>query len=282
MYEVQDALENQKARFAKEEEQFRKKEEQLRAKDLQLQHQLFRFNKFLQDNEAKRRRAESRAADEAAQSGAELGAERKEKEQHITDALVQLEGRYAELEEHVGNQQKKLQNVLDVNRALRRAIATKQRSIKELETKTADLMVRLKAKEVEAKGRVEKLANVQQVSMQAQQVHKENQARLSRTVRNAEDEVVNLNKDNVLFAEEHVDLNHVLADQETRLADLDRRIESSASRLAALCDALTEESSTGLDYHNLPKLPLAKLLRGWREDEEERQRLGKQPTHRGD
>jgi len=67
MYEVQDALENQKARFSREEEGFRKKEEQLRAKDLQLQHQLFRFNKFLQDNEAKRRRAESRAADEAAQ-----------------------------------------------------------------------------------------------------------------------------------------------------------------------------------------------------------------------
>jgi len=67
MYEVQDALENQKSRFAREEETFRKKEEQLRAKDLQLQHQLFRFNKFLQDNEAKRRRAESRAADEAAQ-----------------------------------------------------------------------------------------------------------------------------------------------------------------------------------------------------------------------
>merc|ERR1719387_2777026 len=67
MYEVQDALENHKARFAKEEEQFRKKEEQLRAKDLQLQHQLFRFNKFLQDNEAKRRRAESRATEEAAQ-----------------------------------------------------------------------------------------------------------------------------------------------------------------------------------------------------------------------
>merc|ERR1711972_933209 len=66
MYEVQDALENQKARFAKEEEGFRKKEEQLRAKDLSLQHQLFRFNKFLQDNEAKRRRAETRAAEEAA------------------------------------------------------------------------------------------------------------------------------------------------------------------------------------------------------------------------
>ncbi|CAK9071276.1 unnamed protein product [Durusdinium trenchii] len=67
MYEVQDALENQKARFAKEEEQFRKKEEQLRVKDLQLQNQLVKFNKFLQDNEAKRRRSETRAHEEAAQ-----------------------------------------------------------------------------------------------------------------------------------------------------------------------------------------------------------------------
>jgi len=67
MYEVQDALENQKARFAKDEEQFRKTEEQLRTKDLQLQNQLCKFNKFLQDNEAKRRRADTRAAEEAAQ-----------------------------------------------------------------------------------------------------------------------------------------------------------------------------------------------------------------------
>jgi myosin heavy subunit len=83
MYEVQDALENHKARFAKEEEQFRKKEEQLRAKDLQLQHQLFRFNKFLQDNEAKRRRAETRAAEEAAQI--------KQKDEEIRDLETQLE-----------------------------------------------------------------------------------------------------------------------------------------------------------------------------------------------
>jgi DNA repair exonuclease SbcCD ATPase subunit len=64
MYEVQDALENQKVRFNKDEEQFRKKEEALRQKDLQLQAQLIKFNKFLQDNEAKRRRAEQRAIDE--------------------------------------------------------------------------------------------------------------------------------------------------------------------------------------------------------------------------
>lgn len=96
MYEVQDALENQKARFAREEETFRKKEEQLRAKDLQLQHQLFRFNKFLQDNEAKRRRAESRAADEAAQI--------KAREEEIRDLEKQLEEskqQCAELDEEV-------------------------------------------------------------------------------------------------------------------------------------------------------------------------------------
>jgi hypothetical protein len=96
MYEVQDALESQKARFAKEEEQFRKKEDQLRAKDLQLQHQLIRFNKFLQDNEAKRRRAETRAAEEAAQI--------KQREEEIEDLEHQLEESRrscAELEEEV-------------------------------------------------------------------------------------------------------------------------------------------------------------------------------------
>lgn len=101
MYEVQDALENQKARFAKEEEQFRKKEEQLRAKDLQLQHQLFRFNKFLQDNEAKRRRAETRAAEEAAQI--------RSKEEEIRDLEEQLEEnkrQCSELEEEVARNMK--------------------------------------------------------------------------------------------------------------------------------------------------------------------------------
>ncbi|CAE7787050.1 FAP73, partial [Symbiodinium sp. CCMP2456] len=83
MYEVQDALENQKARFAKEEDQFRKKEEQLRVKDLQLQNQLVKFNKFLQDNEAKRQRSEKRAAEEAAQI--------KQKDEEILDLEKQLE-----------------------------------------------------------------------------------------------------------------------------------------------------------------------------------------------
>jgi len=82
MYEVQDALENQKQRFSKEEENFKKREKQLRDKDLQLQHQLFRFNRFLQDNEAKRRRAETRADEELAQI--------KQKDEEILDLERQL------------------------------------------------------------------------------------------------------------------------------------------------------------------------------------------------
>ena len=64
---MQDALEAQKQRFAQEEELFKKKEVQLRAKDLQLQQQLIKFNKFLQDNQAKQRRAETRTAEEQTQ-----------------------------------------------------------------------------------------------------------------------------------------------------------------------------------------------------------------------
>lgn len=101
MYEVQDALENQKTRFAKEEEQFRKREEQLRAKDLQLQHQLFKFNKFLQDNEAKRRRAETRALEE--------GAQIRQREEEIRELEKQLEESKhlcTELEEEVARNMK--------------------------------------------------------------------------------------------------------------------------------------------------------------------------------
>ena len=45
--------------------------------DLQLQNQLVKFNKFLQDNEAKRRRSETRAHEE--------GAQIKQKDEEIQD-----------------------------------------------------------------------------------------------------------------------------------------------------------------------------------------------------
>ena len=49
MFEVQEALEAQKAEFNRKEEMFRRREEGLKKKDLELQESLIRFSKFLQE-----------------------------------------------------------------------------------------------------------------------------------------------------------------------------------------------------------------------------------------
>jgi hypothetical protein len=61
MYEVQEAFDRQKEEERRKEEIFRKKEAELRARDLFIQEQLIHFNKALNENEAKRVRAEKRA-----------------------------------------------------------------------------------------------------------------------------------------------------------------------------------------------------------------------------
>ena len=68
MFEVQEALNAQKEDFARREEAFRRREEGLRQKDLELQESLIKFNKFLQENESKRNRAEKRTRDENRQA----------------------------------------------------------------------------------------------------------------------------------------------------------------------------------------------------------------------
>ncbi len=67
MFEVQEALSSQKEEFGRREDAFRRWEEGLRRKDLELQESLIKFNKFLQENEAKRNRAKKRASDEQRQ-----------------------------------------------------------------------------------------------------------------------------------------------------------------------------------------------------------------------
>ena len=64
MFEVEDALINQKEEFARREEAFHRREDGLRRKDLDLQESLLKFNKFLKENEAKRQRALKRASEE--------------------------------------------------------------------------------------------------------------------------------------------------------------------------------------------------------------------------
>jgi hypothetical protein len=67
MFEVQDELDRQKEEFARREEAFASREKELRKKDVELQANLLKFNKFLQENEAKRTRAVKRAAEELSQ-----------------------------------------------------------------------------------------------------------------------------------------------------------------------------------------------------------------------
>eukprot|EP00941_MAST-03F_sp_MAST-3F-sp1_P003071 g3071.t1 len=64
MFEVQQKLDRQQEEFARREEAFRLREEALRKKDLELQESLIKFNKFLQENEAKRNRADKRYEEE--------------------------------------------------------------------------------------------------------------------------------------------------------------------------------------------------------------------------
>ncbi|KAJ8612221.1 hypothetical protein CTAYLR_002918 [Chrysophaeum taylorii] len=67
MFEVQEALDAQKEEYLRHEDAFRRREEALRRKDVELQDSLIKFNKFLQENESKRKRAITRAADERKQ-----------------------------------------------------------------------------------------------------------------------------------------------------------------------------------------------------------------------
>ena len=67
MFEVQEALEKKKDEFARQQAAFRQRDEKLRKKDQVLQESLTRFNRFLQETEAKTNRAENRAAEERKQ-----------------------------------------------------------------------------------------------------------------------------------------------------------------------------------------------------------------------
>mmetsp|Transcript_14208 Transcript_14208/g.36465 ORF Transcript_14208/g.36465 Transcript_14208/m.36465 type:complete len:311 (+) Transcript_14208:219-1151(+) len=64
MFEVQEALEQQKLEFNRKEDTFRRRENGLKKQDLDLQESLIRFSKFLQENDAKRARAERKAQEE--------------------------------------------------------------------------------------------------------------------------------------------------------------------------------------------------------------------------
>ena len=67
-----------------QEEAFRKREEVLKRKDLELQESLIRFSKFLQENDAKRARAEKKAGDEI-----KIRLQKEKEIEQLTDVLEQ-------------------------------------------------------------------------------------------------------------------------------------------------------------------------------------------------
>ena len=64
LYETEDAFEAVRTELAAEEEACVKREEDLLKRDRHLQEQIVRFNRFLSDNESKRKRAEAKAEEE--------------------------------------------------------------------------------------------------------------------------------------------------------------------------------------------------------------------------
>lgn len=64
-FEADERLEAAKTAYATQEVIFRQREEGLKRRDLELQDSLLRFTKFLQENDAKRAKANRRAAEEA-------------------------------------------------------------------------------------------------------------------------------------------------------------------------------------------------------------------------
>jgi hypothetical protein len=67
MFEVQEALDAQKEEYKRREAEFKRREEKLKERDLALQESLIKFNKFLQENDSKRARAEKKERDEIKQ-----------------------------------------------------------------------------------------------------------------------------------------------------------------------------------------------------------------------
>ncbi|CAD8125800.1 unnamed protein product [Paramecium sonneborni] len=107
MYEIHEAYEHQQDEYKKQEEEFKKQEEQIREKDKQIQEELIKFCNFLQENEAKKKRALVRFQEEKSYK------EQKEKEiQDLTAQWTDLQRHQQRLEKKVTSL-KKYEDYLD-------------------------------------------------------------------------------------------------------------------------------------------------------------------------
>lgn len=110
MFEVQEALNAQNEEFSRREDAFRRREEGLRRKDFELQESLIKFNKFLQENEAKRNRALKRTTDERKQRD-QKEAEIKKLELQLKEKILEEAAQKAKVAKYV-QYQEYLENVV--------------------------------------------------------------------------------------------------------------------------------------------------------------------------
>ena len=123
MFEVQEALDAQKEEFARREEAFRRREEGLRQKDLELQESLIKFNKFLQENESKRNRADKRASEEQ-----KLRRQKEEEIVKLRRGLGKMRTEYTVLEEKLAKVAKRTKRQAKRRRDKRASVGARPRS----------------------------------------------------------------------------------------------------------------------------------------------------------
>jgi DNA repair exonuclease SbcCD ATPase subunit len=149
MFEVQDALDAQKAQYARHEDSLRQRESEVRKRDLELQDSLIRYNKFLQFNEAKRARAEKRAHAER-----KLRAEKMERVEVLKSELARTRDENKSLELRTAKNMKYLHYLESVQQKLTGTESSASGEIdmvlkryNTLKTANADLVQRQKAAE---------------------------------------------------------------------------------------------------------------------------------------
>lgn len=177
MFEVQEALNSQKDEFNRREDAYRRREDGLRRKDLELQESLIKFNKFLQENESKTKRAERRGAEERKQQEVKIveiqNLESKLKEKLLEESALKDEVeknlQYQEYLENVCQQMSKyfpeISDILSRHKTLNDANAQlliqKEKDDEEMDLKTKEYSAFKKDKENQVLNQNNEIAELQ-------------------------------------------------------------------------------------------------------------------------
>lgn len=147
MFEINEDLEKKKEEFARLEESFRIRQDKLQRKDMELKESLTKFNKFCQENEAKKNRADKRFEEErqqCAQKDREIAA----KLQKLEDQARERRALRVEVDQNI-KYQRYLENVVEYVSEDYGEIADILNRHKTLKNANEDLQLRQKSTGVE-------------------------------------------------------------------------------------------------------------------------------------